>query len=395
MEHFESLCVHETRDHVTTKPHILPLYLTSSFAFDSIDQGIRIFKKDEHGHVYGRYGNPTSDAVADKIAQLESFGTGTDSHAIMCSSGMAAIHTLVLSLLKKGDQVLTQGNLYGGTTELFTKVMSRCGIETVFCDLTKPDSVQETLETHPSVRLIYFETPANPTCRCIDLAAMCQIAQQHGIATAVDNTFATPFLQQPFRYGADFIIHSTTKYLNGHGNSIAGVIVGRDKELMRTTVWETMKLIGTNASPMEAWLVHQGLKTLPLRMERHCANAMHLAEFLSQHPNVLRVNYTGLLSHPDHALASRQMKGHGGMLSFELKGGLEAGVRAMRKIRFCTLAPTLGDVDTLILHPASMSHLNVPREIRERNGITDGLVRISVGIEHIDDILADVDQAIS
>ena len=394
MAHFDSLCVQETTDLRTTKPHILPLYLTSSFAFDSIDQGIRIFGKQEAGHVYGRYGNPTSDTVAAKLSTLESYGTGIDSHAIMFSSGMAAIHTLALSLLKSGDQVLTQGNLYGGTTELFTKVMSRCGIETVMIDLTNPDEAERILAQTSHVKLIFFETPANPTLSCIDLEAMCKLGNARGIPVAVDNTFATPFLQQPLAYGADFVMHSTTKYLNGHGNSIAGVLIGRDTEFMQTRVWETMKLIGTHVSPMEAWLVYQGLKTLPLRMERHCANALQLAGFLAQHPRVKLVNYTGLPSHAYHALASKQMRAHGGMLSFELTGGLEAGIQAMRKIRFCTLAPTLGDIDTLILHPASMSHLNVPKEIRDRNGITDGLIRVSVGIENVADIIEDIDQAI-
>lgn len=395
MTHFDSLCARETEDLSTTKPHILPLYLTSSFVFESIDQGMRIFGKEEHGHVYSRYANPTCDAVAEKLSLLESYGTNVQSHAIMFSSGMAAIHTLAMTVLKAGDQVLTQGNLYGGTTELFTKVMSRCGIETIMTDLTDLNEAERLLSTSSSIKLIYFETPANPTMSCIDLEAVCNLGMKHGIPVAVDNTFATPYLQQPLIYGADFVMHSTTKYLNGHGNSIAGVLIGRDKEFMKTKVWETMKLIGTNVSPMEAWLVAQGLKTLPLRMERHSANAMKLAEFLMAHPTISVVNYTGIPSNPYHHLASRQMRAHGGMLSFELKGGLEAGIKAMRKIRFCILAPTLGDIDTLILHPASMSHRNVPKEIRERNGITDGLIRVSVGIENIRDIIDDIDQAIS
>ncbi len=395
MAHFDSLCARETEDLRTTKPHILPLYLTSSFVFDSIDQGIRIFGKEENGHVYSRYANPTCDSVAEKLSLMESFGTGVESHAMMFSSGMAAIHTLAMTLLRSGDQVLTQGNLYGGTTELFTKVMSRCGIETIMTDLTDLNEAERILSKPSSIKLVYFETPANPTLSCIDLEAVCNLAKLHGIPVAVDNTFATPYLQQPLTYGADFVIHSTTKYLNGHGNSIAGVLIGRDKELMKTKVWETMKLIGTNVSPMEAWLVAQGLKTLPLRMERHSSNAMKLAEFLVNHPRVSVVNYTGLPSHPYHQLASKQMRAHGGMLSFELEGGIEAGITAMRKIRFCILAPTLGDIDTLILHPASMSHRSIPGDIRERNGITDGLIRVSVGIENIHDIIDDIDQAIS
>jgi methionine-gamma-lyase len=203
-------------------------------------------------------------------------------------------------------------------------------------------------------------------------------------------------LQQPFRYGVDFIVHSTTKYLNGHGNSMAGIVLGLDKKVMREGVWRAMKLVGTNCSPFEAWLTYNGLKTLALRMERHCSNAMELAEFLEKHPAVERVNYPGLNTHPDHQLAKRQMHGgFGAMLSFELKGGLEAGLQCMNRVKFCTLAPTLGDVDTLILHPASSSHLAVPIEIRLQNGITDGLIRLSVGIENAADIIADVEQAIA
>jgi methionine-gamma-lyase len=240
---------------------------------------------------------------------------------------------------------------------------------------------------------LYFETPANPTLACVDMEALARLARQYGVYTAADNTFCTPYLQQPFRYGVDFIVHSTTKFLNGHGNSIAGVLVARDPEWLQTKGWQAMKLAGTNCNPWDAWLVHNGMKTLPLRMDRHSQNAQALAEFLEEHPKVARVNYNGLPSHPDHELASRQMRQFGGMLSFELMGGLEAGVAFMKKVQFCTLAPTLGDVDTLILHPASMSHLNIPKEVRLQNGITDGLIRVSVGIENIRDIQADLEQA--
>jgi methionine-gamma-lyase len=370
------------------------LYLTSSFAFDSIDQGIRIFNKEEEGHVYGRYGNPTIEAVATKIAALEAYDMSDEAYGIMCSSGMAAIHTLVLSMLKSGDKMLAHGNLYGGTTELFTNVMHRCGIVTILIDFTNPLEVEHALKTH-ACGLIFFETPANPTCTCIDIKEICSLAKKYHVPVVVDNTIATPYLQRPLTLGADFVIHSTTKYLNGHGNSTAGIIVGRDLEFMKSRVWQTIKLAGTNASPMDAWLVHQGMKTLALRMERHSTNAMALATYLQEHPAVDRVNYTGLDTHPQHDLACRQMQAHGGMLSFELKGGLTAGIKAMRKIQFCVLAPTLGDVDTLVLHPASMSHVNIASEVRMANGITDGLIRVSVGIEHSLDIIADIDQAIS
>ena len=390
----DSFVVKEPHENRTTAPHVLPIYATSSFVFENIDQGVEIFKNIESGHVYSRYANPTVDTVARKIAGLETFGLNMQAEAVLTSSGMSAISTLLMGLLKAGDKVLSQGNLYGGTTELLTAVLQPFGVETVFTDLRDPDGVEAILRDQPAIRLLYCETPANPTLACVDIGALAELAHRHEAWCAIDNTFPTPLLQQPFAHGVDFIVHSTTKYLNGHGNSIAGVIVGRDRALMRNKVWRAMKLAGTNCSPFEAWLTHNGMKTLALRMQRHCANAQTLAEWLERHPAVERVNYPGLPSHPDHELAKRQMRGFGGMLSFELRGGLEAGLHCMNRIRFCTLAPTLGDVDTLILHPASSSHLNVPKEIREKNGITDGMIRVSVGIENVEDIVADLEQAL-
>jgi methionine-gamma-lyase len=391
----DSLLARETPDNRTTAPHVLPIYATSSFAFENIDQGIEIFNNIESGHVYSRYANPTVDTVAAKIAALESHGLNMEAHAVMTSSGMSAIATLLLGVLKQGDKILTQGNLYGGTTELIGRIFGRFGVETIFTDLKDLERVESLLREEGAIRLLYCETPANPTLACVDIAALAELAHSYEAYCAIDNTFCTPLLQQPFDYEVDFVIHSTTKYLNGHGNSTAGVVVGRDRELMRSQVWQALKLAGTNCSPFEAWLTHNGMKTLALRMERHCRNAQALAEFLQAHPAVGRVNYPGLESHPDHDLAARQMKnGFGGMLSFELRGGLEAGIRCMNALRLCTLAPTLGDVDTLVLHPASSSHLKVARELREQHGITDGLVRVSVGIENIEDIIEDLSQAL-
>ncbi len=393
--HISSILAKEQPDNRTVAPHILPLYATSSFAFESMDQGIEIFNNIESGHVYSRYANPTVDTVARKIALLESHGLGFEADAVMTSSGMAAISTLMLAMLEQGDTVLSQGNLYGGTTELLNTVLQPLGIAAQYIQLQDLDAVEAALKANPKIKMLYCETPANPSLACVDIAALAQLAHQYGAWCAIDNTFATPYLQQPFGFGVDFVIHSTTKYLNGHGNSIAGVIVARDRALLRERVWRAMKLLGTNCSPFEAWLTNSGMKTLALRMDRHCANALALAQYLEQHPAVERVNYPGLSSHPDHALALRQMpKGRGGMLSFELRGGFEAGLRCMNAVQLCVLAPTLGDVDTLILHPASSSHLRVEKSLRERNGITDGLIRVSVGIEDIGDLIADFKQAL-
>jgi len=391
----DSLCVKERPDNRTTPPHILPIYATSSFSFDDIDQGIGIFKNIESGHAYSRYANPTVDTTAQKIADLETHGLGFEATAVMTSSGMAAIATLMLGLLKQGDKVLSQGNLYGGTTELLVVTFAQFGVETIFTDLRDLNHVEDLLRQDPAIKMLYCETPANPTLACVDIRALSDLAHRYDAWCAIDNTFSTPLLQQPFAHGVDFIVHSTTKYLNGHGNSIAGIVIGRDKDLMRKNVWRAMKLVGANCSPFEAWLTYNGLKTLSLRMERHCSNALALAEFLEKQPKVARVNYPGLVSHPDHELAKRQLKGgFGGMLSFELRGGLEAGIACMNRIRFCALAPTLGDVDTLILHPASSSHLHVEKAVREQNGISDGLIRVSVGIENPADIIADMEQAV-
>ncbi|MBL7782168.1 MAG: aminotransferase class I/II-fold pyridoxal phosphate-dependent enzyme [Saprospiraceae bacterium] len=390
---FDSFTVKESPDNRTTRPHILPIYATSSFAFESIDQGIEIFQNIESGHVYSRYANPTVDVVAQKIADLETHGLDMTAHAVMTSSGMSAISTLLMGMLKTGDKVLSQANLYGGTTDLLKNILGQFGVETIFVNLRNLEEVESAFRHDPSIKMLYCETPANPTLACVDIQALSDLAHRYNAWCAIDNTFPTPYLQQPFAFGVDFILHSTTKFLNGHGNSTAGVVIGKDKDLMRKKVWNAMKLVGTNCSPFEAWLTYNGLKTLTLRMDRHCANALALAQFLQNHPAVERVNYPGLTSHPDHALAQRQMRGFGGMLSFELKGGLEAGISCMNRIRFCTLAPTLGDTDTLILHPASMSHLSIPKDVRLANGITDGLVRVSVGIENVRDIMEDLEQA--
>lgn len=392
---FGSLCVHELPENRTTRPHELPIYATSSFVFETLEQGIDMFSGAQQGHTYSRYGNPTVDAAANKIALLEAYQTGKDAMGLFTASGMAAIQILTLSLLKSGDKILTQGNLYGGTTELFQKVLAPLGIEAIYTDLTEAETARHYFETDPSIRLLYLETPANPTMACVDIAALSGIARHYSCHTAVDNTFCTPYLQQPLALGADFVVHSTTKFLNGHGTSIAGAIVGSDIQIMRDKVWPTLKISGANGSPWDAWIVHNGLKTLEVRMDRHCSNAMAVAHFLEQHPAVSKVNYNGLTSHPFHELAKKQMRNFGAMLSFEMRDGLDAAIAMVNRLRFCTMAPTLGDVDTLVLHPATMSHRNIAAEIRQAQGITDGLIRVSVGIESERDIISDFEQALS
>lgn len=386
--------VKENERQVPTPPHQLPIFATSSFVYENVEQSIAVFEGKEQGHVYGRYGNPTIDTVAQKIADLEGYGLDKDTYGFLTSSGMSAISVLLTSLLTQGDEVLTQGNLYGGTTELLRSILSKQGIKTHFIDCTDLDLVKQTLDANPSIKLIYLETPSNPTLDCVDLSALAQIAKDSDILTMIDNTFCTPYLQQPLAHGIDFVIHSTTKYLNGHGNSIAGAIVGHRQDL-RADIWKTLKLTGATCNSWDAWLTNNGMKTLAVRMDRHCDNAMSLASFLEQHSAVSRVNYNGLPSHPYHEVASKQMKAFGGMLSFDIQGSVEDCFKVMDSLQITTQAPTLGDVDTLLLHPASSSHLNVPQQLRLANGITDTMIRVSVGIEDIEDLIQDFGKALS
>jgi methionine-gamma-lyase len=388
----DSMCVKEIKEKRTTQPHQLPIYATSSFEFVNMEQGIDIFTGKESGHVYSRYGNPTIDTVSQKLADLEAFGTGLNAYGYLTSSGMSAISTLILSLVKSGETILTQGDLYGGTTELLLKVIAQSGIKTIFTDLTVIDQVDYLLQTNRNIKLLYLETPANPTMKCIDMVQIARLAKKYGVITCVDNTFCTPIIQQPLALGIDFVIHSTTKYLNGHGNSISGVMIGHDIKYQKQ-IWTTLKLIGSTCNAWDAWLINNGLKTLALRMKKHSENAMTVATYLSNHPRVKKVNYNGLTDHPYHEVASRQMKQFGGMLSFEVDGTLAQVLAMINKMQFCAMAPTLGDVDTLVLHPATSSHLNVDKVQREANGITDGLIRLSVGIEDAEDIIHDLENA--
>ncbi len=310
------------------------------------------------------------------------------------ASGQAALSTLFLSNLSSGDKILSHYSLYGGTHELMHKVLEQCGIVPVIADLRDPAKAEAALRDNPGIKMVHIETPANPTIQCVDIAAITAIAKQYHAIVSVDNTFATPYLQQPFRYGVDFVIHSTTKFLNGHGTAIGGILLGRDAAFMSTKATKWHRLLGGNSNPFDAFLLINGLKTLEVRMERHCSNAMAVAQFLSNHTAVAQVNYNGLAHHPDYAVAQQQMRHPGAMLSFELKGGLEAGKRCIDRLQMCVRAVSLGTVDTLISHPASMSHFGVSREERLQFGITDGLIRMSTGIENIEDIIADLEQSL-
>jgi methionine-gamma-lyase len=362
--------------------------------FDSAEQGMRRFTGQEEGYLYSRWGNPTITAAEEKIAALETFGLGYSAKGILHASGMAAISTLLLANLKAGDKILTHYSLYGGTNEMISKILPAFGITAVIADLRDPQTAADALRKDKTIRMLYLETPANPTLQCIDLAVLSAMAKEQKVIVACDNTFATPFLQQPFHAGVDFIIHSTTKFLNGHGTAIGGILLGRDLDFMNAKVTTTHRLLGGNSNAFDAFLLLQGIKTLEVRMERHCTNALQVARFLEAHPAISRVNYTGLSSHPDHEVAKKQMRHPGAMLSFELKDGLQAGIRFMNNLKMCVRAVSLGTCDTLLSHPASMTHHGVPEEEKKKYGITDGLIRMNVGIETCADIIADLDQAL-
>jgi methionine-gamma-lyase len=380
--------------------HLTPIYATSTFTFDSAQQGMDRFAGEDKTRLYSRWGNPTFTAAEKTIEALEAFGINDENgeplklKAILHASGQAAMTTLFLSNLKAGEAVLSHYSLYGGTYELFLKVIAEAGIETIIADLRDLNIVEDVIKKNPSIKLVHIETPANPTIQCVDIAAVTAIAKKHDLLVSVDNTFATPYLQQPFKYGVDFVFHSTTKFLNGHGTSIGGVLLGKDIERMKTKVWKWHVLLGGNSNPFDAFLLINGMKTLEIRMDRHCSNAETVANYLSNHPAIEHVNYVGLHSHPDHAIALKQMKHPGALMSFEVKGGLPAGQKFIDKLQMCVKAISLGTVDTLISHPASMSHKGLSKEEREKFGITDGLIRLSVGIENIADILTDFEQAL-
>jgi len=380
--------------------HVTPIYATSTFTFDTAQQGMERFAGQDKSRIYGRWGNPTFTAAEETIAALEAFGLTNDNgeplklKALLHGSGQAAMSTLFLGNLKAGDAVLSHYSLYGGTHELLYRVLGDAGIDTIIVDMRNMDAVEDAIEKNSAIKMVHIETPANPTTQCVDIAAVTAITKAHGLIVSVDNTFATPFLQQPFKYGVDFVVHSTTKFLNGHGTSIGGILIGRDIELMNTRMWKWQVLLGGNTSPFDAFLLMNGLKTLEIRMERHCSNAMAVAEYLSRNNLVEQVHYVGLPSHPDHAIANLQMKHPGALMSFEIKGGIEAGKKFIDQLQMCVRAVSLGTVDTLLSHPASMSHMGLSKEERLQFGITDGLIRLSVGIENIGDILNDFEQAL-
>ncbi len=373
---FETLAVHAGQSpDPTTGAVMTPVYLTSTYA--------QAGPGEHKGFEYSRTRNPTRDALEGCLAALEGAR-----HGLAFASGLAATDA-ILHLLESGDHVVCSDDVYGGTFRLVDKVFRRHGIEASWVDLTDPSNLEKAMR--PRTRLVWMESPTNPLLKLVDLRAAAAVARAGGALTVVDNTFATPFFQRPLEHGVDLVCHSTTKYLNGHSDVVGGAVLTSDGELHQRLAF-LQNAVGAVPSPMDSFLVLRGLKTLPVRMERHAQNAMRLARFLEGHPQVERVAYPGLPSHPQHALARRQMTGFGGMLAFVIRGGLEAARAFLRAVRIFACAESLGGVESLVEHPAIMTHASVPRETRERLGIADGFIRVSCGIEHADDLVADLER---
>jgi len=364
-----------------------PVYLNATYAFDSVAQGQRRFLGEEAGYIYGRVGNPTQTALEQKLADLE----GGEA-ALATASGMGAITALIWTLVQAGDEIIADQTLYGCTYAYLTEGLSRFGVKVRFVDMTRPKKLARAIGK--KTRLLFLESPTNPNMRIVDIAKVCRIAHQRGVRVIVDNTYATPYLQRPIELGADFVVHSMTKYLGGHGDLIAGAVIGPEEDLMQVRVFGIKDMTGAVISPFDAYLTIRGIKTLEIRMRRHCRNARKLARRIERHPAVARVDYPGLKSHPQHRLAKRQMSDFGGMIGFELKGGYAAGVRFMDSVQLALRAVSLGDAETLVQHPASMTHITYPPEQRARHGISEGLVRISVGLEDVKDLWQDIQQAL-
>ena len=362
----------------TTGSILPPIYETATYVLPEVGQ--------DKGFDYTRSSNPTRQVLEENLAAIESAD-----HAISFASGMAAVDAC-LKLLASGDHVVCGDDVYGGVTRHFDNVLSFYGLQFTYVDTTDPEAVRSAIT--PKTRMLWIETPTNPLLKVTDMEAMVAVAREHGILLGVDSTFATPVFLRPLEFGADIVMHSTTKYLSGHNQIIGGVLATNSREIYDKMKF-IQKTIGAVSSPFDCWLNLSGLKTLHLRMQRHEESAMQVAIFLESHAKIERVLYPGLPSHPQHAVAKAQMSGFSGMITFELTGGTEAGKQLMNHVKLCGLAESLGSVETMITHPASMTHADVPPEDRRRRGLTDGLVRLSVGVEDVEDIILDLEQALA
>ncbi|MBW8011591.1 MAG: PLP-dependent transferase [Chloroflexi bacterium] len=375
---FATKAVHSGSYHDPSTGSIVPpLYQTATYVLDEVGK--------DKGYDYTRSSNPTRAILEANLAALDS-----GKYGISFASGMSAVDA-ILRLLSSGDHVISSDDVYGGVFRLFEQILSRFNLSFTYVDTSQPEKIAEAIR--PETKLIWVETPTNPLLKITDLEVVSQIAKEHKLLLGVDSTFATPYLLRPLEFGVDLVLHSTTKYLSGHNQLIGGVVVTNNEDLYEKLKF-FQKSIGAVSGPFDCWLTLLGVKTLPLRMEKHSSNAMAVAKFLEDHPKVKHITYPGLTSHPQHEIAKRQMKDFSGMISFELKGDIHAGINLMNNVRLCALAESLGAVESMITHPASMTHAEVPEEERLKRGLTNSLVRLSVGIEHVDDIIEDLELAL-
>jgi methionine-gamma-lyase len=383
---FNSKLVHGGGFHDNLLSAVTPIYQTSTFAFKNADHGAQCFSGESDGFIYTRLGNPTIIDLEKTVAELEN-GFG----GIATSSGMAAVNTVYLGILEAGSHMIGHEALYGPSRAIMESLYPKFHVESSFVDATDIENVKSAIR--PNTKLIFLETPANPTIGITDITAVSKLAHEHNILVCVDNTFCSPYLQNPLDLGADIVLHSMTKFINGHADIVAGIIVTKTAEMYKT-LRGVMMNVGCNMDPHQAFMTRRGLKTLAIRIDKAQANSMEVATYLEQHPKVDWVKYPGLISHPQYDLAKTQMRGPGAMISFGLKGGFQAGKKLMDNVQLALLAVSLGGIETLIQHPASMTHSKLTREAKEKAGISDGLVRLSVGIEEAEDIIADLEQAL-
>jgi len=383
---FNSKLIHGGGHHDEYGAATVPIYQTSTFRFESAEDGAACFAGEKDGYVYTRIGNPTVAALERQVAELE-HGYG----AVAFASGMGAVSTVYMAYLNAGDHMISSDAVYGASRTMMEGHMSRFGVESTYVKTENIDNIKAAIR--PNTKMLYIETPANPTMGITDIEACAKLAHEKGLLLVVDNTFCSPYLQNPLDLGADVVLHSVTKFINGHADIVGGIVITKTQELYKK-LHVMMLNLGGNMDPHQAYMVIRGLKTLGIRIDRAQESAMKVAEFLESHPKIASVAYPGLKSHPQYALAQKQMRGTGTMISFELKGGLEAGRKLMNNVKMCILAVSLGGVETLIQHPASMTHSKVSAQAKAAAGITDGLVRFSVGIENVEDIIADLRQAL-
>lgn len=383
---FETQAIRTQLERTQYQEHSVPLYLTSSFVFDDAEDMRASFADEKDRNIYSRYSNPNTTEFIDKICKMEGAESG-----FAFASGMAAVYSTLAGLLNSGDHIVSAGSVFGATHSLFVNYFPKWGIETTYFDINKPETIESCIKAN--TKILFAESPTNPAIDIIDLELLGVIAKKHNLILIIDNCFATPYLQQPIKWGAHLVIHSATKLIDGQGRVLGGITVG-DKVLIKK-IYLFSRLTGPSLSPFNAWILSKSLETLAVRLDKHCENAMKIADFLEQHSSVNRVKYPFLKSHPQYAIAKKQMKLGGNIVAFEIKGGIEAGRAFLNKLKLCSLSPNLGDTRTIVTHPASTTHSKLSAEERLAVSISEGLVRISVGLETVEDIISDLKQALS